>query len=135
MKLIPKTDVADFPYEKALELLLSRYSDLSTNPVDFDTLIENGKRMGWTEEMINSHQAMKKRGKSFNFKTETENGLRGTFGEDNISFLFNSKEHENKCIPVIKTLAIDLDVRIYRCDLFVTLRGDLLLIIKKKQLV
>ncbi len=114
MRLIPKTEEAEFPYCKAMETLLFKDPDISFEPVDFAKLIENGKRMGWTEEMLTNHVQMNKRGKCFNFCSNLPNGLQGTIWEDNIHFLFKDKNHEMRCTPIIESLSIELDVRIFR---------------------
>jgi hypothetical protein len=52
MRLILKTDAADFPHGKALELLLSRYQDFSIIPVDVKDIFtrENKKYVDFMKE-------------------------------------------------------------------------------------
>ncbi len=112
MRLIPKTDDSAFPYEKAIEKILYAESEISFEPVDFDLLIEKGANIGWTDDMLEEHRMMQKRGKCFNFRDNQRYGLWGTIWEDNILFYFESKEHQLKCLQKIQSLAQVLEVRV-----------------------
>lgn len=68
--------------------------------------MEAGKKIGWTDQMVDEHWEMMRRGKCFDFSVE--NGISCTLWEDNIFFRFFSADHQDVCVPVIESLARQL---------------------------
>jgi hypothetical protein len=112
VRLIPKTDESEFPYQKAKQILLFSLKDMSFQSTDFAPMIVAGERIGWTEEMITAHQALAEGGNCFDFRLQINPYLSGTLYEDNIFFRFVDSEQERECMPLIQELATRLDVRV-----------------------
>jgi hypothetical protein len=112
VRLIPKTDESEFPYQEAKQILLFSFQDLSFQSTDFAPMIVAGKRIGWTEEMLIAHEALAERGNCFDFRLQISPYLNGTLYEDNIFFRFVDSEHERECMPLIPELATRLEVRV-----------------------
>jgi hypothetical protein len=112
LRLIPGTDDGDFPYEQAKGLLHS-LDEFEIGEVDFPAMIEKGKQIGWTQEMIDANWGLMKRGKCFSFIQHATPFLQGTMYEDNILFSFSSREHEDGCRRVINDFAKRLGVRVW----------------------
>jgi len=112
-RLIPKTDESEFPYEEVRRRLFENPST-RVRPFDFGPMIEAGKRMGWTEEMIRTNEELSHRGRCFAFEMTQEPFLRGTLYEDNVFFSFSGAEHERASMHAIEGLAREFDVRVLR---------------------
>lgn len=85
---------------------------METSEVDFPAMIAAGTRLGWPKGMIDSHWAMKERGRCFSFEQGAYPHLRGTMYEDNVFFTYIDGGHEAAARPEIERLAKLLQVRI-----------------------
>lgn len=110
-RLVPKTDTTEFPYQAAKDALLAMPA-MKTQPVDFDRMMEVGKRIGWSREMLDAHEALKAGGRCFQFRQNQAPWLQGTLFEDNVFFGYTDGKQEALARPVIAERARTLDVRI-----------------------
>ena len=111
IRLIPKTDESEFPYDAALKLIQS-LPDVMLRPQDFTQMIATGKRIGWPEVMIRSHEEMAARGKCFQFRWDGYPALSGSLFEDNV--FFSIIDDEQATLEFINAWATKLDVRVFR---------------------
>jgi hypothetical protein len=111
IRLIPKTDESDFPYDAALELI-RQLPHVDLRPKDFAPLLEAGRRMRWTDKMIRSHEEMAARGKCYEFRWAGPPALLGTLFEDNV--FFNVIGDEQATLRFIQAWADKLDVRVFQ---------------------
>lgn len=110
-RLVPKTEAAAFPYHEAKRALLAMPA-IEVGPVDFTRMIEVGKRIGWSQELLDGHEALRAGGRCFTFRQNQPPWLRGTVYEDNVFFEYDDERQEAQVRPVITELARALDVRV-----------------------
>lgn len=108
IRIVPVDDDDDFPYEEALRLL---EQDADLEPADLTEMIEAGRRMGWSQEMIVANEALAAGGKCFSFTLRKPPHLSGTLYEDNIFFSINGNERDAK--TYIRSLAKLLGAAVY----------------------
>src|SRR5689334_10540510 len=113
IRMIPATDDGPFPYDQALKLL-STCPGLMMKSKNFAPLIAAGKRMGWSQEMIEEHERMEQGGLCFDFAQQQTPFLQGSLFEDNIYFRLTDYEHEKKCESLIVRIVAELGARVYR---------------------
>jgi hypothetical protein len=109
-RLVSKADTTEFPYEAAKDALLAMPA-MNTGRVDFDRMIEVGKRIGWSKEMLEAHEALRASGRCFTFRQNQPPWLQGTLFEDNVFFDYADSNQEVAARAVIIELARTLDVR------------------------
>jgi len=110
-RLVSKAEITEFPYDAVKDALLAMPA-IKTAPVDFDRMIEVGKRIGWSKEMLDAHEALKARGRCFTFRQNEHPWLQGTLFEDNVFFDYADSSHEAEARPIIIELARTHDVRV-----------------------
>jgi len=110
-RLVQKTERTPFPYEAAKAALLALPA-IETGAVDFSRMIEVGKRIGWSQEMLDGHEALRAGGRCFTFRQNQPPWLRGTCYDDNVFFDYADEKQEAEMRPAIVELAQQLDVRI-----------------------
>jgi hypothetical protein len=110
-RLVPVSDSAEFPYGAVKERLLALPS-IELEPVDFERMIEVGKRIGWSKELLDGHEALKLGGRCFTFRQNVPPWLRGTLYEHNVFFEYTDEQQERLVRPHITELAQGLDVRL-----------------------
>jgi len=108
-RIIPPTDDAEFPYDRALALI-REIEDVVLEPADIPGIMESGRRMGWPQSLLDDHMGYLERGKCFAFRVP--GGVRGTLWETNIFFAFEDRAHQETCEPQIEQLAARLGCRI-----------------------
>ena len=115
IRLVSKTDDAEFPYSEAKHLLFIVNTDAQFEPVDFDAMIAAGCRVGWSDALIQSHRALAKRGNCFSFRIHHPPYLQGILYEDNLFFSFTDSEHQLRCEPEIVKLSQLLGLELFWC--------------------
>jgi hypothetical protein len=110
-RLVAKSEAVPFPYEAARAALLALPA-MEIGVVDFQRMIEVGKRIGWSQELIDGHEALRAGGRCFTFRQNQPPWLRGTAYEDNVFFEYADEQQEAAVRPVISDLARTLDVRV-----------------------
>ena len=100
-----------FPYEAAKAALLA-LPTMETGPVDFDRKLELGKRLGWSREMLEGHEALRAGGRCFTFRQNQPPWLRGTMYEDNVFFEYGDEKEEAAVRPLITGLAERLKLKV-----------------------
>jgi hypothetical protein len=110
-RLVAKTEAAPFPYQAVKSALLALPA-MEVGPVDFGRMIELGKRLGWSQEMIEGHESLRAGGQCFTFRQNQPPWLRGTFYEDNVFFEYADEKQEAAMRPLISQLARSLEVRV-----------------------
>jgi hypothetical protein len=111
VRLIPKTDDAEFPYDAALAMLRA-LPGVELRPKDFVSLLEAGSRCGWTEEMLQVHEEMARRGRCFDFAWNGPPTLRGSLFEDNV--FISVVDDEPATLRLVAAWARKLDVRVFQ---------------------
>jgi hypothetical protein len=109
MRIIPATDEAPFPYERAKDLL-EHLPMVSKTPTDIPAIVAAGARFGWPKALIDRHWEWMRRGMCLDFNVP--GGISCTLWEDNIFFRFFDGDHEDRCLPVIADLASQLGCRL-----------------------
>jgi hypothetical protein len=109
VRLVPITDDAEFPYAEAKRRL---EEDAKLIPKDFGPMIEAGRRMRWTEEMIRGNEDLARRGNCFDFVMRVEPFLSGALFENNVFFSITGDEHA--ALTYIRRLAKELGVCVYK---------------------
>jgi hypothetical protein len=110
-RLVVKAAKDRFPYEAAKKALLALPS-METAPLELRRMIEVGKRIGWSQEKLDGHEALRAAGRCFTFRQNEPPWLRGTCWEDNVFFEFDDEKQEAAVRPVILELARVLDVKV-----------------------
>lgn len=113
VRIISKNEDEDFPYEAAKAYLTENFT-LDTYPVDFEEMIEVGRRIGWPDALIRANQLLAERGKCFNFAQTDYPKLQGSLFEDNIFFSFTDSLHYEICLPVIKVIAKSIGCVVFK---------------------
>jgi hypothetical protein len=111
LRLIAKEDETDFPWERALQALRS-LDGLELVPKDFTRMLEVGRGIGWSQELIETNEQLAARGRCFDIAQSVPPELMGSLFEDNIFFSFGSDDHEKICRPTILSLATELDLAV-----------------------
>ena len=109
VRLVPLTDNATFPYTEA-RLRLEQDAELTAK--DFGAMIQAGRRMGWTGDMIRANEELAARRNCYDFALTVEPHLRGSLFEDNI--FFSVTGDERAALEYIERLARELGLRVYR---------------------
>lgn len=109
VRLVPISDDADFPYAEAKRCL---ERDAELTPKDFGPMIEAGRKMRWTDEMIRTNEELAHRGNCFDFVLRAEPFLSGSLFENNVFFSITGDERV--ALAYIKRLADELSVRVSR---------------------
>lgn len=86
IRLIPRTDDADFPREEARALIES-LPEVVLIPTDFESMIAAGRRMGWPPKLIRANEELAARGNCNSFEWNGEPKISGTLYEDNVFFV------------------------------------------------
>jgi hypothetical protein len=109
-RLVPTSEAAAFPYQAAKAALLALPA-IEVGPVDFERMIEVGKRIGWSQEMLDGHEALRVGGRCFTFRQNEPPWLRGTFYDDNVFFEYADETQEAAMRPLIAELARALGLK------------------------
>ena len=111
IRLIPKTDDAEFPYDAALALI-QRLPGVVLRPADLAPMIAAGKRMGWPEAMVRANEALAARGKCWAFSWSGPPALTGTLYEDNV--FLSVVDDEMATLKLIRSWATELNGRVFQ---------------------
>ena len=111
IRIVPRDDDSPFPYQRAHEEL--RTLGVTLAPKDFTAMLNAGRRIGWSEAMIRANEELAERGNCYDFYQTATPRLRGSLFENNIYFSFESGEHQEACLPLIRTLADSLGAAIW----------------------
>jgi len=111
IRIIPPTDDAPFPYEDAKKIL-ERLPGVTKTETDIPAIVAAGTKLGWPTAVIDKHWEWMRRGKCFDFNVD--DGISCTLWEDNIFFRFFNSGHEQKCLPIIESMAEQLGCRLLR---------------------
>lgn len=110
LRLVP-ADGKPFPYDRALRLLKT-IPTIELDSLDIPALVAAGKKMGWSQVVIDHHWTLMANGKCFRFDQDDEPELSGTLYEDNLFFSFFDGDHEAACRPLIEKIARQLGIEI-----------------------
>ena len=100
-----------FPYE-AVKAALLELPKMELSPVDFGRMIEAGKRLGWSKELLDGHEALRAGGRCFDFRQNEPPWLRGRLSEDNVFFEYADEKEEAVVRPVFSELARRLGLKL-----------------------
>ncbi len=113
IRLIPRTDEADFPRVEA-RLLIESLPQVALFPPDFESMITAGRRMGWSPAMIRANEELAARGNCISFEWNGEPQISGTLFEDNV--FFGVVDDYWSTLMFIESWAKKLKVRVHEHD-------------------
>ncbi|MBK7861807.1 MAG: hypothetical protein IPJ65_24960 [Archangiaceae bacterium] len=110
-RLVQQNEATPFPYDAAKEAVLA-LPKVEVHPMELGRMIEVGKRIGWSKELLDGHEALRAGGRCFTFRQNVPPWLRGTFYEDNVFFEFANEQQEAEMRPFILELATRLQLKV-----------------------